>query len=119
MLLLVPVVGCGSSYSSPGSSPSPAPPDGGACNGIDSTSTVNESHVHMVCVLTSDLTNPPAGGATYTTTNVSSHTHTVMLTKDQLAMIESGATVMITSSSTVDPLDGRAHTHAFSIVKTT
>jgi len=75
--------------------------------------------VHMVCVLTSDLTNPPAGGGTYTTINVSSHTHTVMLTKDQLTMIESGATVMITSSSTVDPLDGRAHTHAFSIVKTT
>ena len=90
-------------------------PDAGACNGIDATSSIAESHDHVVCVATSDLTNPPAAGVTYTTSSVSEHTHTVALTKAQLASINSGATVTVTTSSVVDPLDGVAHTHQFAI----
>ena len=69
----------------------------------------------MVCVASSDLTNPPAAGATYTTTSVSGHTHTVTLTQAQLASIQSGSTVTVTTSSVVDPLDGVAHTHQFAV----
>src|SRR4051812_17053351 len=69
LLLLIPVVGCSSSSS-----------DAGSCAGVESTSTVEASHTHTVCVVTSDLTSPPAAGVTYTTSNVGSHTHKVALT---------------------------------------
>ena len=71
----------------------------------------------MVCVLTTDLTNPPQAGATYTTTSNSGHTHTVALTQAQLSSIEAGDDVPVTTSSNVDPTNGQPHTHEFMIVK--
>ena len=118
LLLLVPIVSSCSSSSM--SSQAPAPPDsetGGTCTGIESTSTIAQSHDHMVCVPTTDLTNPPASGATYTTTNVSEHMHTMTLSQAQLSAIEAGTTVTLTTSSVVDPIDGVLHSHSFSIMK--
>src|SRR5579862_4835571 len=99
VLLLVPVLGCSSS---------PASVDAGGCNGIDSTSTVDAEHTHTVCVPTTDLTNPPSAGATYTTSNNGNHTHTVTLTQANLAAINSGQTITVTSSNVVDPINGAA-----------
>lgn len=112
--MLVPVVpavlqGCSSSPDSPGSS----------CSGTDPLSTVNEGHTHSVCVPTSDMTNPPAGGATYTSSNDGSHTHTITLTAQQLSMIAAGQSVLVTSSNDVDPKTQVAHTHDWTITKTT
>ncbi len=104
ILLLVPVGVACSSY---GTSSSGA--DSGGCNGIDSTSSVAASHVHMVCVLETDLTNPPAAGATYTTTNVGGHTHTVTLAQSDLQQLGAGGTVTVTSSNVQN------HTHQFVI----
>jgi hypothetical protein len=90
---------------------------GGTCDGIDSTSTVNASHSHTVCVPTTDLTSPPSAGATYTSSNDGNHTHTIMLTMAQLTMIEAGTAVTVTSSSDVDPINGADHTHDWTLMK--
>jgi hypothetical protein len=116
-LVLTPVLGaCGSSSSGTTTSSNPTQP---ACDGVAETSTVQESHDHTVCVPNSDLTAPPAAGATYTTSNVSSHTHTITLSAAQLATIASGGTVTVNTSNVVDPLDGVAHVHTFTISKAT
>jgi hypothetical protein len=109
MLLLIPVVGCSSSSNDPA--------EGGSCAGIESTSTVEQSHTHTVCVLTANLTSPPSTGVTYTTSNVGAHTHKVTLTAVNLTAINSGQTVMVTSTEDPDPLTGVAHSHSFMIKK--
>lgn len=108
LLLLIPVVGCSSSSDNAG---------GGSCAGVESTSTVNAAHSHTVCVLTTDLMNPPAGGVTYTTSNVGSHTHQVSLSAANLTAINGGATVPVTSTSDPDPLTNEVHSHDFLIKK--
>jgi hypothetical protein len=109
LLLLVPVLGCSSSSSNAA--------DGGSCAGIDSTSTVNASHSHTVCVLTTDLTSPPVAGVTYTTSSEGSHTHKVVLTAANLTAISGGQTVMVTSSTDNDPINNMPHSHDFMIKK--
>jgi len=110
VLLLVPVVGpllgCTDDATS-----------GGSCSGVSSTSSVDTQHSHTVCVLTTDLTSPPAAGVSYTTSNDSGHTHKVALTAANLTAIQSGQTVPVTSSSDVDPINNQAHTHTFMIKK--
>jgi len=109
VLLLVPVVGCSMSSSPPG--------PGASCAGTDVRSSVDASHTHTVCVLTSDLTHPPASGVTYTTSTDGAHFHTVALAQADLTAINAGQTVMVTSTNDVDPTNGAAHTHTFSITK--
>lgn len=104
VLLLIPVIGCSSSS------------DDGSCAGVESTSTNNSQHTHTLCVLTSDLMSPQAP-VTYTTSNVSNHTHRVTLTAANLTAIIGGQTVMVTSTSDPDPIDGTVHSHDFMIKK--
>ncbi len=103
ILLLVPIVGC-SSYGSSGASA-----DAASCDGVDTTSSVAASHTHTLCVPNTDLSSPPATGATYTTSNNGGHTHTVTLAQAQLQQIEAGGTVTVTSSNV------QGHTHTFAI----
>ncbi len=98
-LLLVPVAACSSSN---GSTPS--------CDGLDATSSVALGHTHTVCVLQTDLTSPPSAGVTYTTSGPDP-THMVSLTAAQLAMIQAGQTVTVTTSV------ANNHTHQFVLVK--
>lgn len=104
--ILGPILGCSSSSS-----------DGSSCDGVDSTSSLDEQHTHTLCVSTADLTSPPAAGATYTTSNESMHTHKVMLSQVNLTAVNGGQTVMVTSSIDPDPIDGVAHSHTFAIKK--
>lgn len=118
MLILTPLVaplvaGCGSGY---GSSSSPSP-DASTCSGVGGQSTTDDQHSHAICVPTADLMSPPASGGTYTSAVASSHTHTLVLTSAQLAMIQSGQAVTVMSSSDVNPLDGDAHTHHWTLRK--
>lgn len=125
-LLLIPIVACSSS-SSPSSSPSsPSSPgspfDGGACDGVESTSSLVSQHTHLLCVPTSDLESPPAGGATYTSSvapdplatgapDSGAHTHTVTLSQAQLSSVQAGQSVTTTSSISLE------HDHTFLIVR--
>jgi hypothetical protein len=77
---------------------------------VQTTSTVAFGHTHTLCVPTADLTSPPAGGATYTSSGPDP-THTVALTQAQLQSIEGGQTVTVTSSV------ANSHTHDFAIRK--
>jgi hypothetical protein len=118
MLLLTPVVapilaGC-NGY---GSSSSSTGVDAGVCSGVGGSSTTEDQHSHSICVPTADLTSPPANGQTYTSSNVSSHVHTLTLTNAQLASIEAGQTVMVTSASAVDPINNDPHTHSWTLRK--
>jgi hypothetical protein len=60
---------------------------------------VTNNHTHTLCVPTTDLTSPPAGGKTYTTSVALNHSHTVVLTQAQLQTIDSGGSVTVTTSS--------------------
>jgi hypothetical protein len=100
-LFLVPLAAVACSSSSNGSS-------SGGCDGLDPTSTVALGHTHTVCVLSSDLSSPPSGGVTYTTSGPDP-THTVTLTQAQLQSIQSGQSVTVTTSV------ANNHTHDFTI----
>ncbi|MGH7435872.1 MAG: hypothetical protein ACRENE_09375 [Polyangiaceae bacterium] len=115
-LVLIPVGAACSSVN--GSTPlygggAPAP----ACDGVSSTSSVTANHQHTVCVLASDLTNPPSSGATYATSQVVdpvnnvTHDHLVAFTAAQLRMIEANQSVTVTTSVAED------HTHQFAVQK--
>lgn len=111
VLLLVPIIGCTSS------SDSTAPPVGPACAGTDVLSTSDASHTHTVCVLNSDLTNPPDAGVTYTTSTDGGHTHMMSLTKADLMAISGGQIITVATTNDVDPANGTPHTHHFAISK--
>jgi hypothetical protein len=97
-LLLVPVAACSaSSAMSSGAS---------GCTGLSATSSVALGHTHTVCVLQTDLTNPPSAGVTYTTSGPDP-THTVSLTAAQLTSIHQGQSVTVTTSTS------GGHTHQF------
>lgn len=117
-LLMVPVVGagCGSTMS-PQSDGGLTPQDGGAgCQGVFSTGSYvpggiyGGGHLHTLCVPSTDLTSPPAAGATYTTSTNEGHTHTVTLSQAQLQTIDGGGTVTVDSSDI-------GHLHTFNIKK--
>jgi len=101
-LLLVPIAAsaCASASSGAGTAET--------CNGLDPTSTVALGHTHTVCVLQSDLANPPAAGVTYTTSSPDPM-HMVTLTQAQLRSIQAGQTVTVTTSV------ANNHTHNFTI----
>ncbi len=100
-LVLVPVAAC-SSNSSDGSTAD--------CSGLSSTSSVAEGHTHTVCVPETDLTSPPSGGATYTTSGPEP-THTISPTAAQLTAINGGQSVTLTTST------NGGHDHQFVLSK--
>jgi hypothetical protein len=98
--------GAGSSTNTNPTNPTNPP---ASCSGTTSTSSMDEGHVHDVCVPATDLSTPPAAGAHYTTTNNSGHTHRLSLSQTQLQAIARGEAVAVTTTRD----DG--HTHAYSL----
>ncbi len=84
--------------------------DGNGCDGIGADSSVDAGHSHFVCVPAADLESPPADGATYETTNVAGHTHTIDLTMEQLASLADGESVSVETSLV------NGHTHSVTLV---
>jgi hypothetical protein len=82
-------------------------PNTPACSGVESTSSEEEDHVHVLCVPIGDLDAPPADGASYTTTMTRDHTHEVTLTSEQLTTLAASQPVTVTTSVTQE------HTHRF------
>lgn len=105
-LLAIPLVGCGSDDQPAGTGGS----TNNSCQGTSATGSF-VGHTHTVCVLSTDLTNPPSGGGTYNTTSNSGHLHSVVLTQANLVTINGGASVTVDSSSS------SGHTHSFTIQK--
>jgi hypothetical protein len=103
-LLLVPIAAACSSGGG-GSSDST-----NSCAGLNPTSSVALNHTHTVCILDTDLANPPAAGVTYVTSSPDP-THTVSLTAAQLSSINGGTSVTVTTST-----EGN-HSHQFVISK--
>jgi hypothetical protein len=98
-LLVLASTGCSSSSTST------------SADGFDVRSSVVNAHSHVVTVFNADLESPPAGGADYLSTDVSAHLHQISLSAAQLAAIQSGQTVTVTS--TVEA----AHQHTWTIRK--
>jgi hypothetical protein len=98
-LLLIPIAACSSS-SNASSGETGVTGDSGlpGCDGVGATSSVANNHTHTVCVPETDLTNAPAAGGTYVTSNVLSHTHNVTLTQAQLQALNVGQSVTLTST---------------------
>jgi hypothetical protein len=118
LLMMVPVIpavlqACSSSSSSGGGAPEQSCPSGS----FTTNSSFDDDHSHLLCIPTSDITNPPANGATYTALENGSHVHTVVLSAAQLAAIGAGGSAMVTSSSDLDPISGVVHPHTFNISK--
>ena len=88
---------------------------GGNPNSLTFTSSLDDNHTHTVSLQLSDITSPPAAGATETTSLNQSHTHTVTLTETDFASINAGNTVTKTTSE--DETPGHVHTHTFDFRK--
>ena len=112
ILLILPagwtVAGCNNSENNNTTLPPSATP---TTNSLRFTSQVVESHTHDFSIATQDLMTPPAPGISGPTTTTLGHFHTVTLAPGQLAQIESGGTVSMTTTVT----DGHAHTFVFSL----
>jgi hypothetical protein len=79
-----------------------------ACDGVGAKSSLADGHAHDLCVPTSDLSSPPSDGATYTTTTEDGHTHGVTLDAAQLAAVNRGEVVRVTTTA----VDGHVHTYS-------
>jgi hypothetical protein len=79
-----------------------------ACDGVGAKSSLVEGHAHDLCVPANDLSSPPGGGATYTTTTEDGHTHQVTLDAAQLAAVGRGEVVRVTTTTT----EGHVHTYS-------
>lgn len=118
-LLVLPVgvflVHCGSStnYSSSGGGGSDAPAAPPGLNGSQAvyTSSENQGHHHTFGIDLSAFTSPPSSGVSGDTSSDLQHTHTVSVSAADLANVESGGSVMVTTSSS------SGHTHVFTFVK--
>lgn len=103
MPLLVTQIGCDNPYGANEDSSS-------SDNGTESfsvTSSNGTGHTHKITILLADVTTPPEGGKTITSSG--SHTHTVTLSKSDFESLASGQEITKTSSNS------NGHTHTFSI----
>ncbi|HSO36645.1 MAG TPA: hypothetical protein VLT33_29170 [Labilithrix sp.] len=111
-LLLTPLVGaCGSSTEPGTATATGATTPAAGCDGAGETSTVVAGHTHTLCVPASDLSQPPAAGATYSTSISGGHDHAVALTSAQLTTVLNGGSVSVTTSTV------SGHAHEFSVRK--
>ena len=74
-----------------------------------------DNHIHTVDLAKADISAPPAGGRTETTSLNANHTHTVTLTEADFASIDAGNVVTKTTSE--DETPGHVHTHQFAFHK--
>lgn len=111
LLLLVPIVGCANS----GGGGTPVCDPGS----LAYKSSTDAEHTHVLCMATADLTNPPVEGRTVTTSVDGGHSHKVTLTRDQLVSINSGNTVVVTSTTDLDTISNQNHSHMYMLSKTT
>ncbi len=71
----------------------------------------NTGHVHEIEFTLNDFSNPPAAGASYTSTVADGHSHNVTLTNSQLTEVYGGQDMDVTSSVAGSP----PHSHAWTL----
>lgn len=81
---------------------------GGSCESTNVTIGSNHPAAHALVVSAADVA--AATDRTYDIMGASAHTHSVTITAAQFAMLASGASIMVTSTS------GAAHTHTVTVV---
>ena len=91
--------------------------DSGGSSSLHFTSSADpaDGHTHTVDLANADISAPPAGGRTLTTSLDLAHTHTVTLTEADFQSIDAGNTVTKTTSE--DETPGHVHTHQFAFHK--
>jgi hypothetical protein len=82
-----------------------------ACQGTGGTSTPagDGPHTHTLCVPVADLTNPPASGRTYLTSSADGHSHSILITQQQLQTIAANQGITLTTAATL------GHSHDFTL----
>jgi hypothetical protein len=90
-----------------------------AVHDLSVTSSTDDNHNHMLIIAQNDLQNPPINGVSYQSTWTLNHNHYVQLSRADFDTINNGATVTVTSSTSVNPQTGQAHSHHWSISKGT
>ena len=78
-------------------------------------SSSDDNLTHSVDLAKADISSPPVGGRTETTSTNNAHTHTVTLTEADFTSIDAGNAVTKTTSE--DETPGHVHTHQFSFHK--
>jgi hypothetical protein len=69
-----------------------------------------DGHFHRATIPGSDITNPPPGGRTYTSTTAMGHAHDIKVSEQQLVDLQQkGAVVSIACS----PAGASSHSHTF------
>jgi len=75
------------------------------------TSTVVSSHSHTITIQKSEIETPPTGGISRQTSSSSGHTHTFTMTEAELTNVKAGTAVVITTGV------ASGHQHDFTIQK--
>ena len=70
--------------------------------GFTAESTEENSHLHTIWIWYANLSNPPANGALYTSSDASGHNHAIFLSEQQLTEMNNGNTEIVTSSIVQD-----------------
>ena len=113
-LLALPVglflVRCGSSSSMSGASEPGAQPTVTGGQAIYTCSVV-QAHTHTFGVDLTAFSNPPSGGVSGSTSTNQAHIHRVSVSMDQLAKVQMGSSVVVTTST------DSGHNHAFTFVR--
>ncbi len=79
-------------------------------NGYLFTSSVNSGHSHTVEIKITDLSQPPEGGRTLSTSSTG-HTHSVTLSQSDFVALEASETLVRSTTSN----SGHLHTFTFTI----
>ena len=108
------LVGCGESADEYGpasgaDAPAAAPRASGTSNVYSSSNT--DGHFHELTLAAAMLTAPPAAGFSGSTALSVAHQHSVTISMAQLAEVETGGTVKVTTGAET------GHTHVFTLVK--
>jgi len=75
------------------------------------TSSTVQAHHHTFGIALMAFTQPPAEGVSGSTSTDSDHAHAVSVSSEQLANVQSGQTVTVTTSEV------SGHTHIFTFIK--
>lgn len=89
-----------SSSAPPTPTPTPTPTPGGASASVGCSNTISANHGHVLAVALADLGS--ASDKTYDIQGGADHSHSVLLTVDQLRSLKTGASVTTTSSMAFD-----------------
>ncbi len=106
--LIITEIACSDDESNTGTGPT-----GNNAEAFSTKSTITDSHSHTILIQFVNIDDPPAGGNTITSSEISSHTHRITLDQDQFQQLAAGDTIVVISSNAGG--SSSSHNHSFSI----